>query len=106
MAQNEKEARPFGPVFQGKTDEPLFLSGEGGIRTPDTASRVLVFETSAFNRSATSPEEPIIRRVAWSVEWLVPASRANALLSRNDAGMAQGLRLEGDENHLSDHGIP
>jgi hypothetical protein len=31
------------------------LSGEAGIRTLDTASGILVFETSAFNHSATSP---------------------------------------------------
>ena len=29
--------------------------GEGGIRTHETLSRLLVFKTSAFNRSATSP---------------------------------------------------
>ena len=29
--------------------------GEGGIRTLDTLARILVFETSAFNHSATSP---------------------------------------------------
>jgi hypothetical protein len=32
-----------------------FCNGEGGIRTPDTLSRIPVFETGAFNRSATSP---------------------------------------------------
>jgi hypothetical protein len=37
---------PFGP----------FLSGEGGIRTPDEPEPILVFETSAFNHSATSPD--------------------------------------------------
>ena len=29
--------------------------GEGGIRTPDTVSRIPVFKTGAFNHSATSP---------------------------------------------------
>jgi hypothetical protein len=29
--------------------------GEGGIRTPDTVSRIPVFKTGAINRSATSP---------------------------------------------------
>ena len=29
--------------------------GEGGIRTLDTLARMLVFKTSAFNHSATSP---------------------------------------------------
>ena len=31
------------------------IGGEGGIRTLDTISRMLVFKTSAFNHSATSP---------------------------------------------------
>ena len=30
-------------------------SGEAGIRTLDTASGIPVFETGAFNHSATSP---------------------------------------------------
>lgn len=29
--------------------------GEGGIRTPDTVSRMLAFEASSFNHSDTSP---------------------------------------------------
>src|SRR5450631_2210234 len=33
-------------------------NGEGGIRTPDTFARIPVFETGAFNRSATSPGGP------------------------------------------------
>ena len=31
------------------------LGGGGGIRTPDTLSRILPFQGSAFNRSATPP---------------------------------------------------
>ena len=31
-------------------------SGEGEIRTPDDPKAMLVFETSPFNRSGTSPE--------------------------------------------------
>ena len=31
------------------------FGGEGGIRTPGTVPRTLDFESSAFNRSATSP---------------------------------------------------
>ncbi len=31
-------------------------SGQGGIRTHDDPEAILVFETSAFNRSATCPE--------------------------------------------------
>jgi hypothetical protein len=30
-------------------------NGEGGIRTPDDPKAILDFESSAFNRSATSP---------------------------------------------------
>jgi hypothetical protein len=33
----------------------LLLCGEAGIRTLDTASGIPVFETGAFNHSATSP---------------------------------------------------
>jgi hypothetical protein len=33
----------------------LQYGGEGGIRTPGTLTRTLVFKTSAFNHSATSP---------------------------------------------------
>jgi hypothetical protein len=35
-------------------------SGEGGIRTPDAGiTDVTVFETAAFNHSATSPRESV-----------------------------------------------
>ncbi len=34
-----------------------FENGQGGIRTLDTPKRILVFETSAFNRSATCPRQ-------------------------------------------------
>jgi hypothetical protein len=34
----------------------LFVGGEGGIRTPDTVTRMPHFECGAFNRSATSPQ--------------------------------------------------
>ena len=33
----------------------LVSGGEGGIRTPDTVTRMPHFECGAFNRSATSP---------------------------------------------------
>ena len=31
--------------------------GEGGIRTHERVAPLLVFKTSAFNRSATSPDD-------------------------------------------------
>ena len=34
----------------------LVVGGEGGIRTPDTVTRMPHFECGAFNHSATSPE--------------------------------------------------
>jgi hypothetical protein len=42
--------------------DPQKNGGEGGIRTPDTVSRTLAFEASAFNHSATSPRsfDPLI----------------------------------------------
>jgi hypothetical protein len=33
----------------------MCMSGEGGIRTPDTVTRMPHFECGAFNHSATSP---------------------------------------------------
>ena len=38
--------------------------GKGGIRTLDSLTAILVFETSPFNHSGTSPYPPIIRE--WS----------------------------------------
>ena len=35
--------------------------GKGGIRTLDSLTAILVFETSPFNHSGTSPIDPIIR---------------------------------------------
>jgi hypothetical protein len=35
-------------------------NGEGGIRTPDTLAGIPVFETGAFNRSATSPGDVMV----------------------------------------------
>jgi hypothetical protein len=34
--------------------------GEGGIRTPDTVSRIPVFKTGAINHSATSPTTTVL----------------------------------------------
>jgi hypothetical protein len=40
----------------GRENEKTAGSGEGGIRTPDAGfTDITVFETAAFNRSATSP---------------------------------------------------
>jgi site-specific DNA recombinase len=44
--------KPFDVLAEGLE---LKESGEGGIRTPERASPLLVFETSPFNRSGTSP---------------------------------------------------
>src|ERR671915_2359703 len=41
--------------------------GEGGIRTPDTVTRMPHFECGAFNRSATSPAEGRRRRPSYGV---------------------------------------
>ena len=37
-----------------------FNGGEGGIRTHERVAPLLVFKTSAFNRSATSPENKLL----------------------------------------------
>ena len=52
------DAKPDGKDFSESPSAPGKLSwiGGGGIRTPDTVSRVTVFKTVAFSRSATPPE--------------------------------------------------
>jgi hypothetical protein len=45
-------------LFAGRTQEhlsPLFSGGEGEIRTHGTLAGSTVFETAAFDHSATSP---------------------------------------------------
>ena len=37
-----------------------YNGGEGGIRTHERVAPLLVFKTSAFNRSATSPQVKIV----------------------------------------------
>lgn len=41
------------PVAPRRGDE--LVNGEGGIRTPETLASLTVFETAAFDHSATSP---------------------------------------------------
>ena len=41
--------------FQKFSKNLKFNGGEGGIRTHERVAPLLVFKTSAFNRSATSP---------------------------------------------------
>ena len=55
MRDQDKEVS----VRKGKSrTEPT--SGEGGIRTPDAGiTDITVFETAAFNHSATSPQESV-----------------------------------------------
>ena len=43
-------------IYRDQSSSAERLGGEGGIRTPATVARRLVFETSAFNHSATSPQ--------------------------------------------------
>ena len=42
-------------LFQKFLRDSKFDGGEGGIRTHERVAPLLVFKTSAFNRSATSP---------------------------------------------------
>ena len=42
--------------FQKFSKNLKFNGGEGGIRTHERVAPLLVFKTSAFNRSATSPK--------------------------------------------------
>src|SRR5262249_21275040 len=51
-------------IFRLEKRELSLLSrlygGEGGIRTPDTVSRIPVFKTGAINHSATSPTTTVL----------------------------------------------
>ena len=47
-----KKRKPFNALVEGLG---IWDSGEGEIRTPGTIAGTPVFETGAFNRSATSP---------------------------------------------------
>ena len=48
------------PSFEEPWKKGTARSGEGGIRTPDAGfTDITVFETAAFNRSATSPRQSI-----------------------------------------------
>ena len=42
---------------------PIFIGGEGEIRTPEPGKGLPVFKTGAFNRSATSPVRALWRRI-------------------------------------------
>ena len=41
--------------------DPTLAGGERGIRTLDRVTPIPVFETGAFNHSATSPEDLVLR---------------------------------------------
>ena len=45
------------PIWRGFSEKS---GGEGGIRTPDTVSRIPVFKTGAINHSATSPTTTVL----------------------------------------------
>ncbi len=49
---------PFRPLFKSLDMLSKNVGGWGGIRTHETFSRLPVFKTGAFNRSATHPRSP------------------------------------------------
>ena len=54
--RNKGNGKNNGGAGQGRRPRlPLFSGGESGIRTRDTLADIPVFETGAFNHSATSP---------------------------------------------------
>src|SRR5688572_4006225 len=53
--QWRRTARLRNEITLARSEGYRFLSGEGEIRTPGTIAGTPVFETGAFNRSATSP---------------------------------------------------
>jgi hypothetical protein len=53
--QNEPNVSAGTVLRRPRKDGKRRSGGEGGIRTPDTVTRMPHFECGAFNRSATSP---------------------------------------------------
>ncbi len=51
---------------------PIFIGGEGEIRTRDRIAPMPVFKTGAFNRSATSPFEATATRTRILPYWTHP----------------------------------
>src|SRR5262249_33876208 len=84
---------------QGRRGDPRVHAevggGEGGIRTPEALARLLVFKTSATNRSATSPRLRPCRRLNCSTppppirlrDWRVPNAVAILGAERNPASL-------------------
>jgi hypothetical protein len=61
--------------------------GGGGIRTPETLSRLTVFKTAAFNHSATPPACPLRGGSGMSI---TSAAKLPSALRRVGAGRAGG----------------
>src|SRR5262249_4530069 len=66
---------------------PQGNGGEGGIRTPVTLSRQLVFETSPFSRSGTSP------RGSLRIRGAQPANRGRDRADRRAALQSRTYRV-------------
>ena len=71
----------------------LSTGGEGGIRTPDTVTRMPHFECGAFNRSATSPRLALARVIA--------RRAASAVLMNPRARNKRTARQWDPGNHIS-----
>ncbi len=77
--------------------------GEGGIRTPETGdTRLTVFETAAFNHSATSPRWRVPRKAAQSARASIPSVRVPSnpapgawKRTSRSASLAAGCRAAG-----------
>jgi hypothetical protein len=71
------------------TEMPIFIGGEGGIRTHGPREGTPVFKTGAFNRSATSPAEgsvAYINILDWTSLQPPACVRARMLPKLNPAG--------------------
>ena len=53
IIENQIDKNAISKIFKNSN----FDGGEGGIRTHERVAPLLVFKTSAFNRSATSPNK-------------------------------------------------
>ena len=76
------------------------IGGEGGIRTPDTVTRMPHFECGAFNHSATSPQVWV---GAWSRCAFYPRVARNTsnpmlaeIIHRASVGQTHNVRSEGE----------
>jgi hypothetical protein len=63
MVAGQGRGLPLANPFESHLIYSSLYGGEGGIRTLGTVARTLLFESSAFNHSATSPRQNVRLRL-------------------------------------------